>query len=78
MYSQIITYMDKNDRRLIAVGNDLYIKQIRSACRQIIDILIIKHNQEWRDQLISLPQEELNMVLQSYMEENELLVDHPN
>ena len=78
MLSYIATYMDKKDRPLIAVGNKEYINQLNREYKQRVNILVISHSQKWRDEMMSLEQEELQMVLEQYMEDNELLVDRPN
>ena len=78
MLSYIATYMDKKDRPLIAVGNKEYIDQLNREYKQRVNILVISHSQKWRDEMMSLEQEELQMVLEQYMEDNELLVDRPN
>lgn len=78
MLSYIATYMDKKDRPLIAVGNKEYIDQLNREYKQRVNILVISHSQKWRDEMMSLEQEELQMVLEQYMEDNELLVYRPN
>lgn len=78
MLSYIATYMDKKDRPLIAVGNKEYIDQLNREYKQRVNVLVISHSQKWRDEIMSLEQEELQMVLEQYMEDNELLVDRPN
>ena len=78
MFSYIATYMDKKDRPLIAIGNKEYINQLNREYKQRVNVLIISHSQQRRDEIMSLEQEELQMVLEQYMEDNELLVDRPN
>lgn len=78
MFSYIATYMDKKDRPLIAIGNKEYINQLNREYKQRVNVLIISHSQQWLDEIMSLEQEELQMVLEQYMEDNELLVDRPN
>jgi len=64
MFSQIVTYADYKDREVIAIGNKEYVDRLKKKCKQIISILIIKHNKQRREDMMSLPQEELAMVLE--------------
>lgn len=78
MISQIITYIDDEGQEVKCIGNKAYIDNIKKSCRQILEILTIKHSEKQRSQIMALSIEELNMVLEQYIDDNILLVDRPN
>lgn len=78
MESIVFCYVNQTWEECVAIGSYTFYHNVQKNCKQIVRLFWLRHNEQYRERMKQLQEEELLYVLQDIKKQNQKHVEYPN